>query len=127
VRRFAFPAAAMLLLAGCFGENHYEKMADQVTKAIIANDMRPVEPEFNAIVRPKLLNRSRVGQLSDELNALGPLKRIKENTPAGAPPGEHTFAVQFEKATWTEDLLIDADGKIAAFHVHPKASAPAGQ
>jgi hypothetical protein len=127
VRRFAFPVAAVLLLAGCFGENHYEKMADQVTKAIIANDMRPVEPDFNAIVRPKLLNRSRVGQLSDELNALGALKRIKENTPSGVQAGEHTFAVEFQKATWSEDMLIDADGKIAAFHVHPKSSAPTTQ
>lgn len=128
MRRFALPAvAAVLLLAGCFGENHYEKLADQVTKAIVANDMRPVEPEFNAIVRPKLLNRSRVGQLSDELNALGALKGIKENTPSGAPAGEHTFAAEFQKATWSEDMLIDADGKIAAFHVHPKPSVPATQ
>ncbi len=53
---------ALAALAGCFGENHNEKTADTVTKAIMANDMRPVEADFNAIVRPKLLNRAHVGR-----------------------------------------------------------------
>jgi hypothetical protein len=127
VRRYLVPAAAAALaLAGCFGENQYEKMADQVTKAIIANDMRPVEKDFNAIVRPKLLDRARVGTLSDQLNALGPLKRIKENTPSGARTGEHTFAVEFQKGTWSEDMTLDSEGKIASFYVRPRPSTSAG-
>jgi hypothetical protein len=127
VRRYLVPAAAAALaLAGCFGENQYEKMADQVTKAIIANDMRPVEKDFNAIVRPKLLDRGRVGTLSDQLNTLGPLKRIKENTPSGARPGEHMFAAEFQKATWSEDMTVDSDGKIASFYVRPRASTSTG-
>jgi hypothetical protein len=122
LKRFWLALGALPLLAGCFGPNHNEQLADQVTKAIVANDMRPVEGDFNAIVRPKLLNRARVGELSDELNALGQFKGVKEITQKDVRPGEHDFDAQFAKATWHEVLLIDSDGKIAAFYVHPPNS-----
>jgi hypothetical protein len=100
-------------------ENHAEKLATDVTKAVINNNMQPVEKEFNALARPELENRQRVGRLSDQIVALGPLKSVKEDTPAGATAGKHHFVVTFEKATWDEDLTLDADGKISAFHIHP--------
>ena len=78
---------AVSALAGCFGENHYEQTADSVTKAIMANDMRPVESDFNAIVRPKLLNRAHVGELSDQLNALGPLQAHPRDDRQRRPAG----------------------------------------
>ena len=102
--------------------SHYERLAASVTKAIIANDMRPVESDFNALRRPQLEDRAKVGQLSDELNALGAFKGVKETTPADARAGYHTFSASFDKATWSEDMTLDADGKIAAFHVHPTAA-----
>ncbi len=111
-------AAAALAAAGCAGENHAEKLADQVTRAIVANDMRPVESEFNALVRPKLMERERVGRLSDQLAPLGSFKRTKENTPAGSPAGAHQFVAEFERGTRIEDMTLDSDGKIAAFHIH---------
>ena len=119
MRRTVPLAVALLALTGCFGPNQYEKQADAVTKAIIANDMRPVEKDFNALVRPKLESRARVGALSDQLAALGAFQGAKENTPAGAPPRAHKFDASFEKATWTECATYDEDGKIAAFDVLP--------
>jgi hypothetical protein len=119
LRNVVFSVSAALLAAGCGGANHQnEHLADQVTKAIIANDMRSVEKEFNAMVRPKLENRASVGRLSDELNALGKFEGVHETTPQGSEGGKHTFAAKFEKATWVEDMTLDQDGKIAAFHVH---------
>jgi hypothetical protein len=109
----------LLVAAGCFGPNQYEKQADMVTKAIVANDMRPVEKDFNALVRPKLENRAKVGMLSDQLNALGAFKGAKEDTPSGAPPRAHKFVATFEKAAWTECLVYDEDGKISNFDVIP--------
>jgi hypothetical protein len=117
---------ALAALAGCFGENHNEKTADTVTKAIMANDMRPVEPDFNAIVRPKLLNRAHVGELSDQLNALGALKTIHETTAKDAPQGEHTFDAVFARGTWKEVMTIDSDGKIASFYVRPPSTNETG-
>jgi hypothetical protein len=112
-------ALSALAMGGCFGPNQYEKQADLVTKAIIANDMRPVEKDFNALVRPKLDSRARVGALSDELVALGAFKGAKENTPANAPARSHKFEAAFEKATWVECMSYDEDGKISAFDVLP--------
>lgn len=114
-----FALLATLALAGCFGPNQYERQADTVTKAIIANDMRPVEKDFNALVRPKLESHARVGALSDQLTALGAFKGVKEDTPQDAPPRAHKFNATFEHATWIECMSYDQDGKIASFDVLP--------
>jgi hypothetical protein len=116
--------AVVLALAGAFSlfsrhENRYERLATDVTEAIENNDMRPVERRFNALRRPELEDRAKVGALSDFVNAGGKLKRIKEDTPKDASVGYHHFIAEFEKGTRSEDLTLDADGKIAAFHVRP--------
>ncbi|MBV9103456.1 MAG: hypothetical protein JO060_07675 [Candidatus Eremiobacteraeota bacterium] len=118
MRRIAL-LLGVLAIAGCFGPNHYEQQADAVTKAIVANDMRPVEKDFNALVRPKLESHARVGALSDQLAALGTFKGVKEDTPADAPPRAHKFNATFEHATWIECMTYDTDGKIASFDVLP--------
>lgn len=108
----------VLVLLGCGGENANEKLADRVTQAIINNDVKPVEQDFNALTRPKL-TRGAVGRLSDQLNALGKFQRTHETTPKDAASGRHVFEAVFDKATWHEDLTLDEDGKIAAYHIHP--------
>lgn len=107
----------LLALAACGGENANEKLADSVTQAIVNNDMRPVEQDFNALTRPRL-TRGAVGRLSDQLNALGKFERTHETTPPNQKDGRHTFDAIFEKATWREDMALDEDGKIAAFYIH---------
>lgn len=113
-----------LALAACAGENHYEQLADQVTKAIVANDMRPVEKDFNALARPQLENRAKVGQLSDELNALGSFKRTRELQVGNEAADVHTLNAEFSKGNWQIQMRIDADGKIAAFRIHPPPDSP---
>jgi hypothetical protein len=115
--RRAFASLALLALVACGGPNANEKLADRVTEAIVNNDIRPVEKDFNALTRPKL-TRAAVGRLSDQLNALGKFHRTHETTPKGAPAGRHTFDAIFDKATWHEDMVLDEDGKIAAFYIH---------
>lgn len=112
-------AACALAAAGCESGTPAENLADRVTRAIVANDMGPVAPEFNALVRPRLMERERVGRLSDQLVPLGKFKRTKEDTPAGSPAGVHRFVAEFERGTRIEDLTLDPDGKIAAFHIRP--------
>jgi hypothetical protein len=104
-------------LVACSGQNADEKLADRVTQAIVDNDVKPVEQDFNALTRPKL-TRGAVGRLSDMLNALGKFQRTHETTPKDAPAGVHTFDAVFDKATWHEDMTLDEDGKIATFHIH---------
>lgn len=102
-----------------FHENAFEKRADRVTKAIAGNDMGPVLGEFNALTRVQLSNRAKVGQLSDFVNRQGAFKRAKEDTPKDAQPGVHHFTAEFQKGNLSEDMTVDADGKIANFHVRP--------
>ncbi len=103
-------------------ENRYEKLASDVTRAIAANDMRPVAKEFNALRRPQLEDRAKVGGLSDFVNAEGAFKNVKEDTQGTQKPGYHHFVASFEKGKLAEDLTVDGDGKIADFHVHPLSS-----
>ena len=103
-----------------FHANRYERLASDVTKAIAANDMRPVEKEFNALRRPQLEDRAKVGQLSDFINELGAFRGVKEDTPKDAAPRSHHFVAHFERGNRVEDLTVDADGKIADFHVKPE-------
>ena len=125
-RKFAVPiVVAIALLFGAnkllHHENRYEKLATDVTKALAANDMRPVEKEFNAITRAKLADRGKVGTLSDFVNADGALTSMKEDTPSGSNPNYHHFVATFKNGSRAEDLTVDSDGKIADFHVRPTA------
>ncbi|GAC1306137.1 MAG: hypothetical protein NVSMB19_18060 [Vulcanimicrobiaceae bacterium] len=123
--RAALPfALGVVVLISAFNlflhhENRYEKLATDVTHAIAANDMRPVEKEFNAIRRPQLENRAEVGRLSDFVNADGKLKSIKEQAAPAGKPDTHRFIATFEKGQRAEDLTVDAEGKITSFHVTP--------
>jgi len=101
-------------------ENPYERLAGDVTRALEANNMRPVESDFNALRRPQLEDRGKVGSLSDFVNAEGALKSISEDrAKPDAPVGYHHFTAYFDKGNLSEDLTVDADGKIANFHVRP--------
>lgn len=99
--------------------NRYESTADAITKAIARNDMRPVMHAFNAILKPELENRARVGHLSDLVVSKGTFKGSKEDTPASSPQGYHHFIVRFDKGTLFEQFLLDSDGKITKFHIGP--------
>jgi len=105
-------------------ENQYEATADAVTKAIAANDMTPVLGDFNAIRRPELQDRARVGNLSNMEVALGAFKGSKEITPANAPQGAHEFTETFANGTLDEKFVLDADGKIVTFHIGPPSTTP---
>ena len=74
--------AALALCAGCF-ENHNEREADRITRAVIDNDLKPVEGD---IAKGISITRVKVAQWSDELNAQGKLISVKETT-EGCEPG----------------------------------------
>jgi hypothetical protein len=98
-------------------ETHAEHLATVVTEALAANNMAPVESQFNALRRPELENRARVGRLSDFVNAKGAFKNVSEDTPAGSPALYHHFIAHFANGDLQERLELDDDGKIAKFDV----------
>ncbi len=117
----AFVLVLGAALGGCSRQNKDEKEADKITRAIIANDMRPVENDFAAAPRQKM-TRVSVARLSDELNALGTYKGVKEDTPSGSLAGMHTFTVTFDKETWHENMMVDSGGKISAWKITPSTA-----
>ena len=111
-------------LTHTFGGNKYEATADAVTMAIVNNNMKPVEPAFNAINYPELENRAQVGRLSDILARLGAFKGSKEITPSGSAAGLHEFTENFANGTKFEKFELDADGKILHFHIGDPPETP---
>ena len=114
-------AIAFAVRACAHHENANERLVRQITVAVQSNDMTPVAKEFNAITREKL-TRASVGRLSDQLAPLGKIKSVEETTPKDASPRHHTFTVHFEKADWRSHLVLDEDGKVAAFDLRPMPS-----
>ncbi|MBV8491823.1 MAG: hypothetical protein JO199_14950 [Candidatus Eremiobacteraeota bacterium] len=111
---------AVAALAACSFQNSYEREADRITQAMMANDVRPVEGDLAPSVH---LTRVQVAEASDELSAQGKLLSVKETT-VNCPAGVHCFDVKFEKRTYLERLRLDENGKVVgwSYHVAPAAA-----
>jgi hypothetical protein len=107
---------ALAVLGGCASHNKYETEADKITRAVIANDMTPVASDFAPAISGQL-TRVRVAELSDELNAQGAYKGLKEDD-QNCAPAAHCFDVTFEKRAYREALALDDNGKVTAWRVH---------
>lgn len=111
-------AAAVVLLASCALQNGNEREADRMTRAVINNDLRPVQ---NDIAGGIDITRVKVAEWSDELNEQGKLISVKETT-ADCATGWHCFNVQFEKHLYHERMRFDENHKVVdwQFHMAPQ-------
>jgi hypothetical protein len=117
----AFPIfVAAVLLTSCSFQNRNEREADRITRAVIDNDLRPVQDD---LAKGVAITRVQVAEWSDELNAQGKLLSVKETT-TGCTPGWHCFDVKFEKHAYVERMRYDENGKVVdwRFHMAPQAS-----
>jgi hypothetical protein len=112
--RTLLAAAALAALAGCMFQNRNEREADRITRAVVDNDLRPVQ---NDIAKGITITRVKVAQWSDELNAQGKLLSVKETT-AGCDPGWHCFNVKFQKHDYVERMRFDENGKVVDWDFH---------
>jgi outer membrane murein-binding lipoprotein Lpp len=106
---------AAVLVAGCSFENKYEREADKITKAVMANDLTPVKDDLSPDLH---ITRVQIAAASDELNDQGKLESIKEVTPCSAGAGVHCFTVTFEKSTYHETLAMDDQNKVTLWRFH---------
>lgn len=104
---------ALALCAGCF-QNHNEREADRITRAVIDNNLKPVESD---VAKGISITRVKVAQWSDELNAQGKLISVKETT-EGCAPGWHCFNVKFQKHAYVERMRFDEHGKVVDWNFH---------
>ena len=63
-------------------QNRNEREADRITRAVIDNNLKPVESD---VAKGISITRVKVAQWSDELNAQGKLISVKETTEGCAP------------------------------------------
>lgn len=118
--KFAAAAAVVAVVAtGCSFQNKNEREAERITRAVIANDLAPVQSD---LAKGIAIPRVKVAEWSDELNAQGKLLSVKES--ANCSPGWHCFDVKFEKRAYVERMRLDENGKVASwnFHMAPAAS-----
>ena len=106
IRLVAVFAAAGL--AACSLQNKYEREADDITRAVMNNDLRPVSGQIAPGVN---IPRVKIAEWSDELNAQGKLVSLKEVT-TNCDPGWHCFEVKFEKHAYLEHMRLDESGKV---------------
>ena len=95
-------------LAACSFQNKNEREADQITRAVMNDDLRPVSDD---IAKGVTIPRVKVAEWSDELGAQGKLLSLKE-TPENCDPGWHCFEVKFEKHVYLEHMRLDENGKV---------------
>ena len=103
----ALIALGLLVLSACSFQNKNEREADKITRAVMANDLAPVQ---NDIAKGITIPRVKVAEWSDELNAQGKLLSVKE-TPS-CSPGWHCFDVKFEKRAYLERMRLDENDKV---------------
>lgn len=114
-------ALAAAVVSGCGGGgssgNAETKVADQVTKAIYANDISGVTQNFSSDLASQV-TRASVGTLSDKMHALGTYQGITE-TATDIPSRRYTFDAKFDRGDMTVGMRLDADGKVLAYRVVP--------
>jgi len=114
VSRALLAVGAAAILAGCAFQNHNEREAERITRAVVGNDLRPVQDD---LAKGIAITRVKVAQWSDELNAQGKLLAVKETT-AGCDPGWHCFDVKFQKHDYAERMRFDESGKVVDWDFH---------
>ncbi len=120
MRRAALAAVLLtaLSLSACGGQNREEREADKITRAMIDNNMAPVMGDLDPSVKGEI-TRIRVAEISDELNAQGAYKGLKQTTATWCnKPGYECFDVTFEKRPYHEVMKVGSDGKVQYWWIH---------
>ena len=112
--RFLLLGAGLAALASCSFQNRNEREAERITRAVIDNNLKPVEDD---IAKGVAITRVKVAEWSDELNGQGKLLSVKETT-ANCAPGWHCFNVKFQKHDYAERLRFDEQGKVVNWEFH---------
>jgi hypothetical protein len=108
IARRLIVVAAAAALAACSFQNKYEKEAQNITQAVVNNNLQPVQGDVADGIK---ITRVQVAAWSDELSAQGKLVSVKEVT-ENCPAGTHCFDVKFEKHDYVEHMRLDDHGKV---------------
>lgn len=110
-RAKAAASALLFALAACSLQNGHERLADELTRAVIANDLSPVMNRLDPGIEGEL-TRVRVAEFSDRLRAQGAYQGLRQTSGSWCPARALCFDVQFEKAPFHEIVKLAHDGKV---------------
>lgn len=108
--------AALLALAAC--GNAHDRLADALTRAVMANDLSPVMNDLAPSVEG-VVTRVRVAEWSDQMAARGPYQGVKQTHAPWCSQGVLCFEAQFADGSFREEMKIAKDGKVTYLWIRP--------
>jgi len=110
------------VLAGCSAGRNPQKVADDMTHALYANDLDRFSGYFDDATKATV-TRGDMGALSDRMHQLGTIQSI---APHDADPdaGRYTYDVTFSRGSMLVELRVDPTGKVGAYRAIPPAAPP---
>ncbi len=114
-------AAVALALAATACARHEvdpQTLADDTTRGVYNVDYDATTAHFDDALKGDV-TRSSIGQVSDEMHALGTYHGLKP-LDSDQDKGRYNFQAAFDKGTLLVELRLDPDQKIGAYHVVPQ-------
>jgi hypothetical protein len=107
-------------LAGCAGKSDPQKVAEDMTRAVYADDLNGFAGHFDASTQPTV-TRADLGVLSDRMHQLGDLQTVAQHD-ADPDKGRYTYDATFSHGSLLIELRMDPTGKVGAYRVIPEAA-----
>jgi hypothetical protein len=119
----AYAAVALAIAASACAQTRDDPqaLADQVTRAVYNLDYDTTTARFDDTLKSQV-TRASMGQLSDQMHALGAYQGLK---PATSDPdkGRYDYEAAFDKGTLLVQLRLDPNQKIGAYRISPDTNA----
>ena len=120
----AAAAALAFAAAACAHQGaNPQTLAGDTTRAVYDVDYDGTIAHFDDELKAQV-TRASIGQLSDEMHALGAYHGLKATT-SDPDDGRYDFQAAFDKGTLLVRLRLDPDGRIGAYRIAPQAPSPA--
>ena len=110
-------AISAAVLSACASVGAPQRLADETTRAVYANDRDAAVRNFDDDLKAQVM-RAQVGALSDAMHMLGTYKGLKL-VQSDADAGRYDFAANFDKGTMLVMIRLDPTGKVGAYRVTP--------
>jgi hypothetical protein len=120
VRRQLVSAAIVLEIAAAGCAQHTadpQALADETTRGVYDVDLARATAYFDDALKTQV-NRASVGQLSDQMHALGTYRGLKQ-VAAEPSKGRYDYEAAFDKGTLLVQIRIDPDQKLGAYRIVP--------
>ncbi|MGH7729142.1 MAG: hypothetical protein ACREM2_10185 [Vulcanimicrobiaceae bacterium] len=119
-------ALATASLAACAASSpgaQAQTLADQITRAVYADDLAGVTANFDDTIK-KSITPGSLGDLSDHLRTLGTYQGLHQRT-ADPTSGRYQYDATFSGGMLLVELRLDSQGKVDAYRIAP-GPGPAG-